>query len=389
MLDICAKLLDVAETSLSHFKEIDPFNSQEVEGYLCRASDHRYGALVIVAVNGQPLDEPEIVYCTPKLHYPFGRTDLDERRYHFPEKVVHVEVYNKLDGTNICCFSYPNHRGERFVSFKTRLTPFLRKGKWGDFLSMWWEILVRFPTLRAPECVLSGEYSLSYELYGYRNPHMIVYPTALDTRLLFGVRQAEGTVEPPHRFTDIERGLRLFADHSFDNPEDLIGFYNEMREKANENNKLVDDDRIEGTEGYIFYILDESNRWSQWKAKPESIEALHWAGDNLPMSVILPTVWNALESVEGELTPEYIQELLSEEFSKTQTTNSYNRIERAVNQVKIRLAWRERVKIQYRGIGMTIADDGKSEVMRAMAGFFDKTEMRDVYNALRELGEVE
>ncbi len=74
----------VRPETLTPFEDRDPFNPQNiVSGYLSHQADHRYGALVILQVNGQ--DAEQVVYATPKLHYPFANdVQQNTRRYHWP-----------------------------------------------------------------------------------------------------------------------------------------------------------------------------------------------------------------------------------------------------------------------------------------------------------------
>lgn len=384
--EAAAALLGVEPNEVNPFEEPDTFNGGRLlAGHLSRRSDHRYGAMVIHLVGGKDV-EPQRVFATPKLHYPFGRTEEEGRQYHWPADVRRVEVYEKLDGTNVCAYSYADASGQRFVTFKTRLTPVLRGSKWGDFAALWREVMRAHPELRAPEPVLSGRFTFSYELYGHRNVHTVVYEEPLAARLLFAVdqeRAAEcGWVVCPHATGG---ALQLEPLHVLRSGEALTSFYEQCRGEAEAKNAAVDGERIEGTEGFVFYV-QAGERWLQFKAKPESVEALHWAGDSLPRSVILPTAWNALESCEGELTADYVSELLLEEFSELQVTRSRVRVEQAVEIVAVRLRWRERVHREYAGTGLDWGRDGKRAVMRALSACFPREKMKEVYNGLRELG---
>jgi hypothetical protein len=384
-----AKILDVNESTLKHFDVEDTFNGNRIEGFLAHQSDHRYGAMVIFRVNGEET-EPQVVYATPKLHYPFDRVEDSDsgRRFKFPE-FVKVKVYPKLDGTNICCYSYADMVGNRFVSFKTRLTPVLRDHPEDSplpaFKSMWLELLKKYPYFREPEAVKRGLYSLSFEMYGFRNPHLIQYPEPLETRLLFAVDQSDGTVVIPDKF-DFE--AKLIPEAECSGGEDLVAFYNDKREEARAQNEATEDNMIIGTEGYIFYVLTVENKWVMFKCKSSDVESIHWADGALPMDVILPTCWNALESVE-ELTVEAIEQLLAEEFTPQEIIAAKVRIEKAIAHVKERLVWREKVLTVYKTTGLSFEVDGKGQVMKVLSQYFDKRNMRRVFTALKELGIVD
>src|SRR5437867_4390567 len=132
-LEEAARLLDLKTDELRPFDEVDPFNGVRVQGYISRRQDHRYGAMVIYYADGDT--DPQIVYGTPKFHYPFDRIG----RFKFPT-AERVEIHEKIDGTNILGFTYwsrPKGKGSPLVSYKTRLMPFVGDRGAGNFLTMW------------------------------------------------------------------------------------------------------------------------------------------------------------------------------------------------------------------------------------------------------------
>lgn len=392
MINHAATALAVPESTLQAFCTEDPFNTGNIlEGCLCRQSDHRYGALWIHRVNGQDLPEPEVVYCTPKLRYPFGRTDDGDRRYCWPEFSI-AYSFEKLDGTNVCSYSYPDATGKRYVTFKTRLTPVLRAGYYGDFLGMWNEILDRYPQLRCPHDVYYGKVSLSYELYGYRNPITIAYGVDLAVRLLFAVYQLGAQPEPPvmpgtpSRPTGFPREIVNQGDPvALIGDQTIQGYYEDQRATIEQINQKRPDGLINGHEGTVLYLLTDQG-WQLYKLKPESIEKVHWSAGSIPQSVVTATAWNALESCQGPLTAAYIQELLAEEFTPQQIGKSAIRIQKAVQHVTGRVKWRQAVLTAYRACGIQYSAERRGDVMRALSGSFSREEMKDVFNALRELG---
>ena len=105
--------------------------------------------------------------------------------------------------------------------------------------------------------------------------------------------------------------------------------------------------------------------------------------------MVLATAWNALESCDGTLHVDDVTALLLEEFSAGQVKASTTRIEKAVRQVSCRVEWREEVLLQYQRTGLTVERDGKQAVLRALSESFPRPKMKDVFNALRELGVVQ
>ena len=98
-LDTAAQALSLEAKWLQEFDVVDPFNGTALRGFLARKPDHRYGALAVTRVNGEPA--PQLVFATPKLHYPFDR----QGRFNFPP-VREVEIFEKYDGTNVLAYAY-------------------------------------------------------------------------------------------------------------------------------------------------------------------------------------------------------------------------------------------------------------------------------------------
>jgi len=378
MTDKIAEILDVNPKTLYEFDIADPFNNNTLQGFLCKQSDHRYGSLVITSVNNEDT-RLQVIYATPKLHYPFGRSSDDgERKYNFP-KFVKVHIYDKLDGTNILQYSYADSAGNRFITYKTRLVPVVSNSRFGDFYGLWCEILQKYPEINDIEKVKTGEISCSYELYGYRNKHLIEYDVDIDARLLFAVKQKDASVILPE---DIGVSISMSSVSECKKGDDLISFYNDKRAEALKLNIKNEDGYIKGTEGFVFYVLTDENKYVQIKCKSEDVEALHWVSDSIPKSIILPTVWNALESTDV-LTVSYIKELLLEEFEESVVDNSKERIKKCIDIVVGILEFREKVKTVYESADVPF--NNKGDVMRYMSKHFERNRVRAVYTALKEM----
>ncbi len=383
MIEEASRILDVEVSTLQEFDVIDSFNNDnQLVGVLCCQSDHRYGAMVVFAVNGTNLSEPQVIYCTPKLRYPFERNSTKEesRKYRWP-KFLQVKIYEKVDGTNVCQYRYYDATGASFVSYKTRLTPVLKASKFGNFLSMWREMLSDREANGIYDDDDVVDLSVSYELYGYRNHILIRYDEPLVVRELFSVNQSNATVNLPAD----RAGLVAEATSA----QDLTEIYERMRDEAQAKNEKVnagsDDEFIEGIEGYVFYVLTVDGNWEMFKMKPEMVEAAHWSTGGIPMSIIMPTIWNSLESNETP-TVSYTEELLLEEFSREQVAKSSTRIEKGVEDVLEQIVFRAAVQSCYEDFGLDWKADGRGGVMRRMSTAFHKQKMRQVYTALVRLG---
>lgn len=390
MRDYAARMLDVRPSVLDFFEVRDPLNPQnEVLGFLSHQADHRYGALAILQVNGH--DCPQVIFATPKLHYPFAKdVESNDRRYHWPV-CIKGSLYEKADGTSVCWFSYADHNGKRFVTAKVRLGPFLRNGKFGPFLDMWKE-MAKWTNITPPPEVVEGKYAYCFEMYGYRNLITVKYPFPLRIMLLFGVDQQTARVLVPEDCPGLPGALKMPCQAEVDSSANLTAFYEEARAQAGEDCRENLDGEIEGIEGYVLYLLTQDKRfvpdgtpkWIQLKCKPSQIEELHWSSDVPSYKSILPTVWNALETVEVEaLTYNVVKQLLLEEFAEDKIEAAKVLVEKAIAEVKRVTAFRAEVKLHFEA-----APDrsDKRTLMRYMSQYFTRELMKKVYSTMIQQG---
>jgi hypothetical protein len=384
MLERAVEYFGCQSNEVQEFVDVlDEFNGNTLTGALCLHGDHRYGALLITAVNGKET-KPQLIRCTPKLHYPFGKDDELERHYNWPAVIQHARIYEKLDGTNICAYSYADAMGERYVTYKTRLTPVLKAGRHGDFLGMWRRMIEKYPKLRNPMHVLCGEFALSFEMYGYQNPVLVHYDVDLDVRELFAIRQSDASIWPADKVQE-KTNVPTPTMYEAGSGESLTAAYERMRLEAEAKNTKTEDGYIIGTEGFVFYTYDGA-RWQMWKCKPEMIEDLHWAKGGISRAAIITTAKNALENVSvDELTAEVVNKLLAEEFSNEQIGLSAARVADAIEEVRTYYARCEKVRDLYSRCPDT---SSKREVMRYMSKFFERGQMSTVYNTMRTMGLV-
>lgn len=392
MIEQAKKILAVNEDVLEEFEIVDSYNPQNtIKGVKCRQSTHLYGALLIFEVNGHKT-EPQLIYGMGKINYPFSYHPITgERIYKWPLFVKALN-YIKLDGTNVVNYSYSNHLGARFSTFKTRLTPVLTANQFGDFQALWNSILKMYPSIRAPKEVLEGKVALSYELYGYRNPHLMVYDVPLDAKLLCGIKQTNAAIIIPQQFPDNPCVHPIQTEiHS---SEDLKKLYEGLEQSATQSTtKREEDGMLEGTEGFVLYVLtdqiDSYKKWSLFKIKGDDVKDIHWSTGSISVASILTTTWNALESCNiDELDEDYIITLLKEEFNDTQIGKSQIRIGKCLRQVKERVYLRMNIKRYYDNKPKDL-EEGKRPLMRYMSQFFEKKEMKKVFTAMREIGLVE
>jgi hypothetical protein len=341
------QILGVEESRLSHFKVQDPYNPEwELEGYISN-SEKLYGSMVIFKINDYLTEQ--VVISTPKQKYPFDKLG----RFNFPT-AKHINVYEKLDGTNILAYSY-KIKGKRHITYKTRLTPVLTKSRWGNWKAMWDEMLERYGMLsyeieKWADCGIN----LSFELYGKRNTHLIEYTVPLDTALLFGIRNDIGNpkiIDPSKlRVEPMIPVAKLQA--SIESGADLYSWYQKLRNEQEALNKFNEDGFITGVEGFVWYLNDINSVMHQYKCKPESVEAIHWAG-GMSKHAITTTIINAYEQTDN-VTYEVVKELLLEEYDDRGIESKKDVILKCMADVRYRIEFRDNVKKTFEELGFNL-----------------------------------
>lgn len=378
----------------------DPFNKPNtLQGFICTICDYRYGALVITEVNGEEISPPQIIFATPKLHYPFV-TDKEtgERRYtNWPKNSEKYEIYKKLDGTNIFNYSYRDSFGNTYSTFKTRLTPVIREegSTFGNFFLLWSKILEKYPQLRDVEEVLTGKVGISYELYGALNCILISYSVPLEAKLLFFVEQKDAGILPASSFRTV---LGAYSGPILEVREEGVGEevekrYLEERERmASENAQILTStgEYLDANEGTVFYVL-ENSKWRMYKCKPQDIEAIHFAaGQGIETNAIYTTVINALENYTIEQISRdksLIYTLLEEEFTSEQITKAKIKIEKVIEKVVEEVKRQEEITAILTSFIPTTTT--KNELMRYLAIHIqDKSKMKKVFQQTKKLYEA-
>ncbi len=365
-LSIATELTGLDEKWLQPFDVGDPFNDDlRLRGFLCQKPDHRYGALVITHVGDA--ETPQLILATPKLHYPFGK----DGSFHFPPiKTIHL--YEKLDGTNVLAYRYRDGDGQSHLTYKLRLSPTLRNSRWGPFLDMWQELLQKHSAI--PQLVEANGCHVSFEMYGARNTHLVVYDRDLAVAVLFGVRHDAGVI-PLHQLDLLDvPGASLFGELVAG--EDPVAKYAEIRAQMEQRNNPTEDDKLTGVEGTVWYVEEPSGRVTLWKCKPESVEAIHWAlGVN--KKAVIATCWNLLET-RDDLSHETLLPMLVAEYELRDLEGFRPHIEACIRQVQHEFEFKEQVLEEYVKLGVSIHSD-KAGVMRALGQRFARSEMKKVY----------
>ena len=365
-LGIATELLGLEEKWLQPFEVQDPFNHDaDLRGYLSLKPDSRYGALAITCVNGRPA--PQRIFATPKLHYPFDRMGA----FHFPP-VKSVAIYEKLDGTNVLAYRYCDAEGNLHTTYKLRLFPVLRNGKWGAFLDMWREMLNRYPSIG--ELPAKNDCAVSFELYGAQNVHLVVYERPLDCAVLFGVSGSGGLIPPSSLETGGVSMPRLYGELRAG--EDPVAAYARIREEVERDIEKLEDGKLKGSEGAVWYVTSASGETVIFKCKPDSVEEVHWTR-GINKTAVTMTCWNLLETSDI-LSYETLLPLLLEDYTQEEIDGFRAHIDACIEEVNRDLEFQRRVLEAYARTGLSIAQD-KGAVMRALSGKFNRGEMKKVY----------
>lgn len=386
------------------FKDVeDPFNpGNTISGYLNRVPNAAYGSLYITHVNGEELDAEQFIWATPKMHYPHDTN----QQFHWPRGIDEIRAYAKIDGTNIVQYRYWDNNMKPYTSYKTRMQPFMK----GDFVRLWEECLEKYSEI--PNMWDYNKMNISYEMYGYRNEHLVHYDVGLDVVVLFGRGADNGVVFPPEelktgKVPTVERITTITKDSNF--TDEYWKIRKELNNKlkitlTDKKKKIIHtsdgtykrklvmdelglgkddfDEKVEGLEGAVMYAIgsrvdNDGNSLkyvSQLKCKPDFVMDMHIkAAAGVPKHSIMITIKNAFEDMDV-VTAEYVVELLKEEFEEQDIYKKLYFIMRAVTEENLRQGLKRKLIKEYleknaKDENFDINKD-KGTVMRHFAGTF-------------------
>ena len=374
----------------STFDEVDPFNNNRVTGWMNRTPSNRYGALLIETVNDKPCTQ--FILATPKMHYPMERDGSWSLR-----SAEHIEVYEKLDGTNIFQYRYKDAEDNEYITYKTRQTPFVREEVYG-FITLLRETMDMYPSLHEMPFKNDNE-GISYELYGRKNSILVRYDIPIDIKVLFA-RKVGGIISP--RYIDC---LDIGHARHISDVDDLIdvskltscyeGIKTFLNDNLKMNNELDENGEIKemwatGMEGAMFYVT-KGDGYVQYKCKPDAIFDIHTkASDRIPTHSIYITVKNAFEDMD-EVTVDYVKDLLMEEFDEEKVQKATGTIMRIIKELNFYMKLKKIFVSEYLSMAKEDSDfnilTNKGKVMRHIAGMMkehdvDKRMASKIYGIL-------
>ena len=336
-------------------KEIDyetPSN-HNVKALICRKPNRYLGSLLLLKVDDEPVEQ--FVQGMPKIHY------LDN--YHMLKSHGiggYMEVYEKLDGTNICLYALKNAEGEVLeVVPKSRNMGTLDK----EFLDKY----VQCDTYVFEEFVRKHpEYTLYLELYGMGNLHMIKhFNTYLDVkylgaytgeeflklgnpfptrqpRSLFRIHNIENVVEEEKFYVNTEGIQNLYRGYIVThgcrclNMEECISYMKDVMEELNKSYEKVNH-RL-AIEGVVINGINMKDEFTFIKVKPDTIELAHKSENGIPRQYIMKEIMKYLDENRSiakdtwrdnpDEVMEYLNRNLRESFEQVYIDKSQGKIKR-------------------------------------------------------------
>lgn len=158
--------------------------------------------------------------------------------------------------------------------------------------------------------------------------------------------------------------------------EDPVAAYGRIREEIERDIEKLEDGKLKGSEGAVWYVTPASGETVIFKCKPDSVEEVHWTV-GINKAAVTMTCWNLLETSDT-LSYETLLPLLLEDYTQEEIDPFRTHIDACIEEVNRELAFRTRVLEAYARTGLSIASD-KASVMRALSEKFNRGEMKKVY----------
>ena len=161
--------------------------------------------------------------------------------------------------------------------------------------------------------------------------------------------------------------------------KDPVKEYARFREEFESKNQQVEDDKLTGSEGTVWYVLTEKKETVLFKCKPESVEQVHWAA-GINKAAVTATCWNLFET-EDVLNYDTLYPLLLEEYSAEEIEGFRTYIDQCITYVNQEMDFRNLVLSEYKKLGLGL-EQNKGDVMRALSKVFEKKDMKKVYTII-------
>ncbi len=353
-------------------------------GHICRHESKWMGTLALTQVAGR--ERLEFIAGMPKIRYPYQRhRDRVELVIPIPPRATDARFTLKLDGTCILFYALRDEEGDVLeVIPRTRLTPVLKPSRWGDWNALLDEALPdRAPVERA---VREQNVSLAFELWGYRNPHLISYETGLALTLHTAIRHKQ-LLAFPH-LAQIARRYDLPLVESIQvakpDADGLAAAYRAWQEKMEAANTAAGTDRFV-QEGAMLAISTASTA-RYYKCKPPSIEEIHWRVDQSIGKEVIRQALHKMRENGYDFAEGQVDDLVAElekDFERPYVEQQEELIRRVWVEYVVELQKKEWLRGLVEQSGLDPRDT--PNLMRHLSSHYPSKEMSWVYGAVVEL----
>ena len=381
------QIIAITEVSAKHWQPFDATSPGGIPfaGYLCRQESDKLGMLAITRLGGQ--ERLEFIPAMPKIHYPYiqdreGRLQVS---IPVPINIVDARFTVKLDGTAIIFYPLTDAQGQVLeVIARTRLLPVLAPSRWGDWLGLLADVLPNRAPVEA--AVREQHVVLVFELWGYRNPHLVRYDQPLALTLHTAIRHRKPVSH--QRLADIAQryGLALAPtlEAAAPDPAGLATAYRRWQARLEAENQAAGQD-VFVQEGAIL-VLSTVETATYWKCKPPSIEEIHWqAGQRISKEIVRQALLKLLENgydfAAGRV--EDVQAALEGDFDPQQVAAEAELINRTYLDFVIEIQRQAWLRSLVDSSGLNPHD--LPALMRHLAPHYPRKEMGWVYATVKTL----
>ncbi len=377
----------ISDASARHWQPFDALSPGGIpfSGYLCRQESDKLGMLAVTRLDGQ--ERLEFIPAMPKIHYPYiqdreGRLQVS---ISVPINIIDARFTVKLDGTAIIFYPLTAPDGAVLeVIPRTRLLPVLAPSRWGDWHGLLADVLPNRGPVEA--AVREQHVVLVFELWGYRNPHLVRYEQPLALTLHTAIRHRKPVSH--QRLADIAQryGLALAPTLEAAAPDaaGLAAAYRRWQARLETENQAAGQD-VFVQEGAIL-VLSTVETATYWKCKPPSIEEIHWqAGQRISKEIVRQALLKLLENgydfAAGRV--EDVQATLEGDYDPQQVAAEIEMINRTYLDFVIEIQRQAWLRSLVDSSGLNPHD--LPALMRYLAPHYPRKEMGWVYATVKTL----
>lgn len=352
-------------------------------GYLCRQESEKLGMLAVTELAGE--ERLEFIPAMPKIHYPYQQEKDGSARVAIPvaHNVTDARFTVKLDGTAVIFYPLADKQGNLLeVIPRTRLQPVLQASRWGDWRALLAEVLPdRKPV---EEAIRVQKVALVFELWGYRNPHLVKYDTPLQLTLHTAVAHRKPVSYRKLAGIANRYGFDLVPTLEVAHPdaEGLAQAYRRLQAQMEARNQAAGPD-VFVEEGAVL-MLSTQDTATYFKCKPPTIEEIHWTADaNVGKTDIEHALHKMLENGHdfGNGRVAAVHTELEADFDPARVEMAADLIARVYREFVLELQQREWLRHLVAESGLDPRDT--PALMRYLSQHYPKNQMRWVYAAIK------